>query len=502
MNRPRDLSLAEQARVGFLTRRQRGNFIAGRETPPASAAWIAVVDPATEMTVAEAPDSSDADVDAAVAAAQRAFEDSEWRRLRPADRERLLYRLSLLIEDHADELSALETLQGGKLQPLARAVDVGSGAEFVRYMAGWATKIEGQTMDPSIPAPPGTQFFSYTRREALGVIGAIVPWNFPLAIALWKAAPALAAGCTVVLKPAEETPLTALRLAELALQAGIPAGVLNVVCGRGGGAGAALARHPGVAKLSFTGSTAVGRSVGHAAVDRMARCTLELGGKSPLIVLDDADVDAAVAGAAAAIFFHQGQVCSAGSRVLVQRSLFQRVVDGLARAAQALKVGSGFDPQAQLGPLVSKRHFERVMGHIEGARREGATLVTGGARALPGGCFVQPTLFVDVQPGMRIAREEVFGPVAVAMPFDSMADAVRLANDSPYGLAASVWSRSLSAVHRIVPQLKAGTVWVNTHNVLDHNLPFGGVKQSGIGRDLGRAAVEACTELKSVCMAI
>lgn len=496
---PRDLSLAQQARVGFLTRRRRGNFIDGRETPPASGRWVAVVDPATEMQVAEAPDSDSADVDAAVAAARRSFAGAAWTALRPADRERLLHRLSLLIEEHADELSALETLQGGKLQALARAVDVGAGAACVRYMAGWATKLEGQTLDASILAPPPAQFFSYTRREPVGVVGAIVPWNFPLAIALWKVAPALAAGCTVVLKPAAETPLTALRLAELALQAGFPPGALNVVCGAAG-AGAALAQHPGVD--SFTGSSAVGRGVGHAAVDRMARCTLELGGKSPLIVLDDADADAAAAGAAAGIFFHQGQVCSAGSRVLVQRRLFDRVVDGLVRAAQGLRIGSGFDPRAQLGPLVSRRHMDRVLGHIEGARSEGATLATGGARALAGGCFVQPTVFVDVRPGMRIAREEVFGPVAVAMPFDDVDEAVRIANDTPYGLAASVWSRSLSAVHRIVPRLKAGTVWVNAHNLLDPNLPFGGVKHSGVGRDLGRAAVEACTELKSVCMAI
>jgi phenylacetaldehyde dehydrogenase len=499
---PRELSLAQLARVGFLSRRRRGNFVDGREAQPASDAWIAVVDPATEMTIAEAPDSSAADVDAAVQSARRAFEDSEWPRLRPADRERLLYRLSLLIEEHGDELSALETLQGGKLQGVARMIDVGAGAEFVRYMAGWATKLEGQTLDHSIPFPPGSQYFTYTRREPVGVVGAIVPWNFPLAIALWKVAPALAAGCTVVLKPSEETPLTALRLAELVMEAGFPPGVVNVVCGRGATAGAALAQHPGVGKLSFTGSTAVGRSIGHAAVDRMTRCTLELGGKSPVIVLDDADPDAAGFGAAMGIFFHQGQVCTAGSRVYVQRRLFDRVVQRLAQAAEDMKIGSGFDPQVQIGPVVSRRHFERVMGYIDGARDEGATLVTGGARALDGGWFVQPTVFVDTHAGMRIVREEVFGPVVVAMPFDTVDDAVRLANDTPYGLAASVWSQNLSVVHRLVPRLKAGTVWVNTHNMLDNNLPFGGVKQSGVGRDLGRAAVEACTELKSVCMSI
>jgi phenylacetaldehyde dehydrogenase len=380
-------------------------------------------------------------------------------------------------------------------------VDVGAGAEFVRYMAGWATKLEGQTLDNSIGIP-GPQWVTYTRREPVGVVGAIVPWNFPLAIALWKVAPALAAGCTVVLKPSEETPLTALRLAELAIEAGFPPGALNVVCGRGATAGAALAQHPDIRKISFTGSTGVGRQIGHAAVDNMARFTLELGGKSPLIVLDDADPAAAAQGAANGIFFHQGQVCTAGSRVYVQRGIFDKVVAQLAQAAEGLHIGSGFDPQAQFGPLVSRRHMDRVMAHIDGAVAEGATLVTGGGRAFDGGCFVKPTVFVDAKPSMRIVREEVFGPVATVVPFDDVEDAIRMANDSAYGLAASVWSNSLSAVHRIVPRLQAGVVWVNAHNVLDNALPLGGVKQSGYGRDLGRAAVESFTELKSVCMAV
>lgn len=498
---PRDLSLAQLAKVGFLTQRRHGNFIDGAKVAPANGRYLAVTDPATEMIVAEAPDGEAADVDAAVSAARRAFEGRAWRGLRPADRERLLFQLSLLIEEHADELSALETLQSGKLQGIARMIDVGAGAEFVRYMAGWATKLEGQTLDNSIPIP-GPQWITYTQREPLGVVGAIVPWNFPLAIALWKVAPALATGCTVVLKPSEETPLTALRLAELAIEAGFPPGVLNVVCGRGATAGAALASHPGIDKLSFTGSTPVGRSIGHAAVENMTRFTLELGGKSPMIVLADADPEQAAQGAANAIFFNQGQVCTAGSRVYVQRKLFDEVVQRLASAAESMKIGSGFDPDSQLGPVVSKRHFERVMGYIDGAKSDGAKAVTGGARALDGGYFVQPTLFVDTSESMRIVREEVFGPVVVAIPFDDVEDAIRQANDTPYGLAASVWSNNLSAVHRIVPRLRAGTVWVNAHNVLDNALPLGGFKQSGQGRDLGRAAVESCTELKSVCMAV
>jgi len=496
-----DLSRQQLHRAQFLSERRVGNVIDGASQPPHSGRWLPVTDPATEMVVAEAPDSDAADVDAAVASARHAFESAAWRGLRPADREKLLFKLSDLIERHADELSALETLQSGKLQGIARMIDVGSGAEFVRYMAGWATKLEGQTLSNSIPIP-GPQWITYTQREPLGVVGAIVPWNFPLAIALWKVAPALATGCTVVLKPSEETPLTALRLAELAIEAGFPPGVLNVVCGRGATAGAALAAHPGIDKISFTGSTPVGRAIGHAAVDNMTRFTLELGGKSPMIVLADADPEQVAQGAVNAIFFNQGQVCTAGSRIYVQRQHFDAVVQRLATAAEAMKIGSGFDPQTQLGPVVSKRHFERVMGYIDGAKAEGATVLTGGARALDGGYFVQPTVFVDTIESMRIVREEVFGPVLVAVPFDDVDDAIRQANDTPFGLAASVWSNDLSAVHRIVPRLRAGTVWVNAHNVLDNALPLGGFKQSGQGRDLGRAAVESYTELKSVCMAV
>jgi phenylacetaldehyde dehydrogenase len=498
---PKDLSQQELARISFLSQRSFGNFIDGEFRESRSGKRIDVVDPASEMTVADTPDSDQGDVDAAVAAARKALEDSAWSRMRPADRERALFRLSQLIEEHGDELSAMETLQSGKLQGVARMIDVGFSAEFVRYMAGWATKLEGSTLQPSIPFPPGARYHTYTQREPVGVVGAVVPWNFPLAIALWKIAPALAAGCTVVLKPSPETPLTALRLAALALEAGIPAGVLNVVCG-GGTAGAALCAHPGVDKISFTGSTATGRAIGRTAVDRMARFTLELGGKSPMIVLPDADPVAAAAGAAMGIFFNQGQVCAASSRLYVHRSLFDQVVNEVARQAEGMRIGSGFDAAAQLGPVVSRRHFDRVMGFIDGARREGATALTGGKRARDAGCFIQPTVFVDVNPGMQVVREEVFGPVLVAMPFDDVEDAIAQANDSPFGLTASVWSNNLSAVHRIIPRIKAGTVWVNTHNLLDANLPFGGYKQSGFGRDLGRAAVESSTEQKNVCMLV
>ncbi|OYV02398.1 MAG: aldehyde dehydrogenase [Burkholderiales bacterium PBB5] len=498
---PSDLSTVNQRSLGFLSRRVRGNFIHGTEQSSRSGRSLPVIDPATEMEVAQAPDSDAADVDSAVRAARAAFDDSAWSRMRPADREAVLFRLSLLIEAHADELSALETLQSGKLQGIARMIDVGAGAEFVRYMAGWATKLEGQTLQPSIGFPPGAQFHTWTRREALGVVAAVVPWNFPLAIALWKVAPALAAGCTVVLKPSPETPLTALRLAELALEAGLPPGALNVVCG-GAATGAALIAHPGVDKVSFTGSTATGQHIARATADNLTRLTLELGGKSPLIVLDDADVDRAAQGAAMGIFFNQGQVCTAGSRLFVQRRIFDQVVQRLAHAAEGMKIGSGFDPAVQLGPLVSSRQMARVLDYVDSARREGATVLTGGARAGEAGCFVQPTVLVDVHPQMRAVREEIFGPVVCAQPFDTLDEVVQLANDTPFGLAASVWSNNLSAVHRLIPRLKAGTVWINCHNLLDNNLPLGGFKQSGLGKDLGRAAVESCTELKSVCMAV
>lgn len=496
-----ELSRQELARLGFLSPRSHGNFIDGAFREAHASQRIDVVDPASEMVVAETPDSDAHDVNAAVAAARRALEDSAWSHMRPADRERILFRLSQLIEAHADELSAMETLQGGKLQGVARMIDVGFSAEFVRYMAGWATKLEGSTLQNSIPFPPGARYHTYTQREPVGVVAAVVPWNFPLAIALWKIAPALAAGCTVVVKPSPETPLTALRLAALAMEAGLPAGVLNVVCG-GGATGAALCAHPGVDKISFTGSTPTGRAIGHAAVDHMTRFTLELGGKSPMIVLPDADPAAAAMGAAMGIFFNQGQVCAASSLLYVHRSLFDPVVHEVARRAEGMRIGSGFDPAAELGPVVSRRHFDRVMGYLDGARREGATALTGGQRARDAGCFIQPTVLVDVNPAMQVVREEVFGPVLAAMPFDDVEDVIRQTNASPYGLTASVWSNDLSAVHRIVPRLKAGTVWVNTHNMLDANLPFGGYKQSGLGRDLGRAAVEAYTEVKSVCMSV
>ena len=412
----------------------------------------------------------------------------------------MLLALADLVERHGAELARLETLNNGKLLGVAQGLEVSSGAQWLRYMAGWATKITGETLSLSIPfrREPSTAPTRCRRRWA---------WSAPsfpgtsAADGDLKIAPALAAGCTVVLKPAEETPLTALRLGELVLEAGFPPGVVNVVTGRGETAGAALVAHPGVDKIAFTGSTEVGKLIGRAAVDDMKRVSLELGGKSPVIVLDDCDVDRAVQGAAAAIFFNQGQVCTAGSRLYVQRGLYQKVAQGLADVAASMKLGSGFDADTQVGPLVSARHQQRVLDYIGLGRAEGGRVMAGGEAGAGAGYFVRPTVFADVRPDARIVREEIFGPVVVAQPFDTLDDAVRLANDSVFGLGASIWSNDLSRVQRLIPRIAAGTVWVNTHNMLDPNMPFGGFKQSGIGREHGRAVMDMYLEKKSVCIA-
>jgi phenylacetaldehyde dehydrogenase len=491
-------SAAERPELGAIREHM---LIDGQPVRSGQGEPIAVHDPATGQVIARVPDAGAAEIDQAVRSARRAFESGPWRDMLPAGRERLLLALADLVERHGAELARLETLNNGKLLGVAQGLEVGSGAQWLRYMAGWATKITGETLSLSIPFPPGTQYSAYTLPQAVGVVGAIIPWNFPLLMAIWKIAPALAAGCTVVLKPAEETPLTALRLGELVLEAGFPPGVVNVVTGRGETAGAALVAHPGVDKIAFTGSTEVGKLIGRAAVDDMKRVSLELGGKSPVIVLDDCDVDRAVQGAAAAIFFNQGQVCTAGSRLYVQRGLYQKVAQGLADVAASMKLGSGFDADTQVGPLVSARHQQRVLDYIGLGRAEGGRVMAGGEAGAGAGYFVRPTVFADVRPDARIVREEIFGPVVVAQPFDTLDDAVRLANDSVFGLGASIWSNDLSRVQRLIPRIAAGTVWVNTHNMLDPNMPFGGFKQSGIGREHGRAVMDMYLEKKSVCIA-
>ena len=461
-----------------------------------------VHDPATGAAFAHVPAGKAADIDRAVRAARVAFESGPWPALSPVQRERLLLALADKVEANAQELAEIESLDNGKSVMLARHVDMAMAVDFLRYMAGWATKIEGATHEVSVPFIPQAKFFAWTRREAVGVVGAIIPWNFPLLMAAWKIGPALAAGCTVVLKPAEETPLTALRLGQLVLEAGIPPGVVNVVTGLGETAGAALASHPGVDKIAFTGSTAVGKLVQRAAIENMTRVSLELGGKSPVIVLDDADPAQAAAGAAQAIFFNQGQVCTAGSRLYVHKRLFDRVVSELAGIAGRMKLGPGLDPSSELGPLVSEVQRDRVCGYIESGLAQGAKVATGGGRAGEKGYFVQPTVLVDARQDMRVVQEEIFGPVVVALPYDDIDEAVRLANDTPYGLGASIWSNDLARVHRMIPRIKAGTVWVNCHSMLDASLPFGGFKQSGIGREMGRAALDLFTETKSVMLAV
>lgn len=477
-------------------------LIDGESVPAVSGRTLPVFDPSTGEQLASVPAGAAADVDRAVAAARRAFEGADWRKFRPVDRERLLLRLADEVDAHGDELAELESLDNGKSLVLARRVDVKNTVEFLRYIAGWATKIEGTTVNVSFPRPRDGEYFAYTRKEPVGVVGAIIPWNFPLMMAAWKIGPALATGCTVVLKPAEETPLTALRLGELLMKVGCPKGVVNIVTGEGLDAGAPLAAHPGIDKVAFTGSTEVGKLVGKAAIDNMTRLSLELGGKSPVIVLDDADPAAVIGGAASAIFFNQGQVCTAGSRLYVQKKLFDQVVGGIADSAEKMKLGSGLDPATQIAPLVSERHRDRVWSYIEAGKAQGARAVAGATRPERPGYFVRPTVFVDAENSMRIVQEEIFGPVLVAMPFEDLDDIARKANDTPFGLGASIWSRDLSKVHRLVPKLKAGTVWVNCHNLIDPALPFGGYKQSGMGREMGRAVIDLYTETKAVCMAI
>jgi phenylacetaldehyde dehydrogenase len=381
-------------------------------------------------------------------------------------------------------------------------VDVAGTSEYFRYMAGWATKIEGTTMETSIGGPPGAKFHTYVTREPIGVVAQIVPWNFPLAMASWKLGPALATGCTVILKPAEQTPLTALRLGELIVEAGFPPGVVNILTGNGETTGAALVAHPDVNKVAFTGSTSVGKLISKAAADTMKRVSLECGGKSPVVVLPDANIDAVAGGAAQAIFFNSGQVCTAGSRLFVHQKIFDKVLEGLCKAANSIKLGPGLDPSTQMGPLVSDEQQQRVLGYINSGKTQGATVLTGGDAPSAPGYYVKPTVLADVRPDMKVVREEIFGPVVVAQRFEDLNDIAAAANDTPYGLAASVWSNDLRAVHRLVPKLRAGTVWVNCHNFVDPNMPFGGFKQSGIGREHGRGVIDMYTEVKSVCMMI
>ncbi|MDH1011789.1 aldehyde dehydrogenase family protein [Pseudomonas nicosulfuronedens] len=487
-------------KVADFLQRKHGCFIDGAWVVP-EGARTDVLNPATGKAISSVADIDTDLLDRAVKSAQASFKSRVWADLRPADRERILLRFADLVEANGEELAQLETLSQGKSINISRMLDVGATVEFMRYMAGWATKIEGQSLNVSIPLPPGAKFTAYTRREPVGVVAGIVPWNFPLMIAVWKLIPALATGNSVVIKPASETPLTALRLAELAFEAGVPAGVFNLVTGDGPRIGGGLASHKLINKVSFTGSTAVGRSVGLAAVQNMTRFALELGGKNPMIVLADANIDNAVQGALLGGLLNNGQVCAAASRFYVHRSRYDEFVEKLAAAVAGMSLGEGMDPSAQINPLVSAKQQRSVLEHIARAGEQGARIVCGGEQIAGNGFYVQPTVLADVTMQMAVARDEVFGPVLAVLPFDDEDQAIEMANDSEYGLGASLWTNDLSKAMNLVPRIESGTVWVNAHVLLDPSMPFGGVKQSGMGREFGRAVVEAYTEIKSVCIA-
>ena len=486
--------------VEDFLQRQHASFVDGACQLSNGSETHALRNPSDDEVLATVQLADLQQVERVVESAHRAFRSGVWSRLAPAERERTLLRFADLVEAHAEELAQLETLNQGKSIHLARAVEVGASLNYMRYMAGWATKIEGQTLDVSIPVPAGARFNAYTRREPAGVIAGIVPWNFPMMITLWKVMPALACGNTVIIKPADETPLTALRLAELAIEAGIPSGVFNVLVGKGSQAGAALVSHPLVNKVSFTGSTAVGKQVGVAALQNMTRFTLELGGKNPMLVLADADIEKAVAGAIGGGLLNQGQVCAAASRLYVHASRHKDFVEALTAQVAALKIGAGMDPEAQVNALVSRKQQDSVLRYLDIARQEGARFTVGGGKPDLPGYFVQPTVLANVQQSMTSVQEEIFGPVLSVLSFDDIDQAVEMVNDSRYGLTASIWSNDLGRVMDLIPRIEAGTVWVNNHVPVDPNLPFGGYKQSGMGREFGRAAIEGFTETKSVCI--
>lgn len=475
-------------------------LIDGQWVDAASGKTFTTLNPATGEVIARVAEGDKADIDKAVAAARRAFENPAWRRMSPSERERLIRRFTQLMDAHIDELAQLETLDCGKPIGASRYVDLPLTIDTMNYYSGFSTKLEGEVLPTGNCYTPGVNYFAYTLREPVGVVGMILPWNFPLLLLAMKLGPALAVGCTCVIKPAEDTPLSTLRLAELAQEAGIPDGVINVVPGYGHTAGAALAAHPDVDKCAFTGSTEVGRSIVNAAQGNLKRLSLELGGKAPNIVLEDADVQAAIDGAALAIYVNQGEICCAGSRLYVHRSLFDKVVAGVVEKARATKVGPGLNPASEMGPLINQSQLDRVCGYVDSGRSEGAEVVVGGKRHGETGFFYEPTVLVNTKPGMRVVKEEIFGPVLSAMPFDSLEDVIRDANDTIYGLSAGVWTRDVSKAHEVAARLKAGTVWVNCFHIFDVTQPFGGYKQSGWGREWGRHALEHYTEIKSVCI--
>jgi phenylacetaldehyde dehydrogenase len=489
-------------RVVEFIAKPRKMLINGNWVDAVSGKTFPSYDPSTGEVLANVAEGDKADIDLAVKAARKAFETGPWRKMSASQRGKLIWKLADLIEQHLDEFAYLESLDNGKPLTVARAADVPLAAELFRYMAGWATKLEGNTIPLSVPYTPKAKYLSYTLREPIGVVGQIIPWNFPLLMAAWKLGPALATGCTIVLKPAEQTPLSALLLGQLITEAGFPEGVVNIVPGYGETAGAALAAHMDVDKVAFTGSTEVGRLIVHAATGNLKKVSLELGGKSPNVIYKDADLDTAIAGAASAIFFNHGQCCCAGSRLYVEKPIFDKVVEGIAENAKNIRVGAGLDAKTQMGPLVSEEQFHRVCKYMEAGVSEGAKAVAGGKKKGDKGYFVEPTLFVDTKEDMRIVQEEIFGPVVVAMPFSDPEELINRANDNVYGLAAGVWTKDISKAHRTAELIRAGTVWINCYNIFDAALPFGGYKQSGWGREMGHEVLNNYTQTKAVCARI
>ncbi|KOR79058.1 aldehyde dehydrogenase family protein [Peribacillus frigoritolerans] len=467
-------------------------LINGELVEAASGKTFETLDPSNGKVLAVVSEAGPEDVDKAVKAARTAFDKGPWKKMSASERSRLIYKLADLMEEHKEALAQLDTLDNGKPIGETTNADVPLAIDHFRYYAGWTTKIVGQTI------PVAGNYFNYTRHEAVGVVGQIIPWNFPLLMAAWKLGAALATGCTIVLKPAEQTPLSALYLGQLALEAGFPPGVLNVIPGFGETAGSPLVDHPEVDKIAFTGSTSVGKMIMRQASGTVKKISLELGGKSPNIILPDADMSKAIPGALMGIMFNQGQVCCAGSRLYIQKKSYDNVVADLVSHAKNIKQGAGLDPTTQIGPLVSSEQLERVGSYIEKGKSEGAEVVTGGNYGQGEGYFVTPTIFAGVEDEMTIAKEEIFGPVVAAMPFDDLDDVINRANNSEYGLAAGLWTQDVKKAHYVANELKAGTVWVNCYNAFDAASPFGGYKQSGIGREMGSYALDNYTEVKSV----
>ncbi len=496
MNEPTERLEASRS---FLKRAGK-MLIGGQWVDAVSGKTFKTINPATGDLLTEVAEGDKADVDRAVAAARNAFENPAWNNMMPTDRERLIRRFIALIEDNIDELAELETLDCGKPIGASRYVDLPLTIDTLYYYAGFSTKIEGEVLPHGVSYTPDDRYFAYTRREPVGVVGMIVPWNFPLLLLAMKLGPALAVGCTCVIKPAEDTPLTTLRLAELAQEAGIPDGVINVVPGYGETAGAAIANHPDVDKCAFTGSTEVGKSIVNAASGNLKRLSLELGGKAPNIVLPDADLEAAIDGATMAIYTNQGEICCAGSRLYVHQSIFDQVIEGIVDRARNTKVGPGLNPASEMGPLINQAQLDRVCNYVDGGRDEGAEVLIGGDKRDGSGFFYEPTVMVNTNHDMRVVKEEIFGPVLSAMPYDSLDDVINNANDTIYGLSAGIWTRDISKAHQVAARLKAGTVWVNCFHIFDVTQPFGGYKQSGWGREWGKTAMEHYTEVKSVCI--